>query len=368
MTGRRVLHVAQPVDAGVANVVHQLAVHQRANGDDVVVACPQDGPLPSRLRAAGVDVRAWDAVRAPHRGLVRERRSLAAIVRDVAPELVHLHSAKAGLVGRAVVRGRVPTVFQPHAWSYLAVDGVQARAAHLWERAALRWTARVVAVSAGEAADAPPGAAAKLTIVGNGVDVAAFDVLDAPARGAARVARRLPVDAPVVVCLGRLCEQKGQDVLLDAWLDVRHEQPDAVLVLVGDGPDRDTLDSRGVPGTVFVGRRDDPASWLGLADLVVLPSRWEGQSLALLEAMACGAAIVTTEVAGARDALGETGVVVAVGDAPALATAIRVALDDDEWRAAAGRRARERAVREHSSARTCVAIDAVYDSLLAGAR
>lgn len=367
MSARRILHVAQPADAGVAHVVHQLAVHQRAAGVEVAVACPAEGPLASWLRADGVTVHPWDAVRAPHRNLVRECRALAAIVRDVDPALVHLHSAKAGLVGRAVVRGRVPTVFQPHAWSYLALTGAPARLARIWERVALRWTTRIVAVSVGEAEGGPPGAAARTTTVGNGVDVTAFVPLDERTRRAHRVALGLPVDAPVVVCLGRLCVQKGQDVLLDAWPAARATHPDAVLVLVGDGPDRDALEGRRVPGTTFVGRRDDPAAWLGLADLVVLPSRWEGQSLALLEAMACGTAIVATDVAGAREALGPTGTIAPVGDARALGDAIVAALGDDAWRVRAGRDARERAVREHSAHRTCTMIDAVYASVLGDA-
>ncbi|NEA48622.1 glycosyltransferase, partial [Streptomyces sp. SID10815] len=71
---------------------------------------------------------------------------------EVRPDLVHAHSAKAGLAGRLAVRGRIPTVFQPHAWSFEAVGGATAALALRWERWGTRWAARTVCVSEAERA------------------------------------------------------------------------------------------------------------------------------------------------------------------------------------------------------------------------
>ncbi|MFD9225199.1 glycosyltransferase [Streptomyces sp. NPDC060064] len=99
---RTVIHLVQPVDGGVARVVTDL---------------------------------------------VREVLTAAGLIRSSSPHLVHAHSAKAGLAARLAVRGRVPTVFRPHAWSFDAMEGHAAERALKWERYATRWTTRTLCVS-----------------------------------------------------------------------------------------------------------------------------------------------------------------------------------------------------------------------------
>ncbi|MDQ1019408.1 glycogen synthase [Streptomyces afghaniensis] len=147
----RVLHVTQPMDGGVAGVVTDLARTQRAAGFDVTVACPNGG-LRQALRELGADVRHWPATRAPGPLLAREVLRLARVVEQVRPDVLHAHSAEAGLAARLAVRGRIPTVFQPHAWSFEAVGGGTAAVATAWERCAARWTTCVVCVSKAERA------------------------------------------------------------------------------------------------------------------------------------------------------------------------------------------------------------------------
>ncbi|MEU9387429.1 glycosyltransferase, partial [Streptomyces sp. NPDC048279] len=150
--GRRVLHLAQPVGGGVARVVLDLTKAQLTAGLRVTVACPPDGELAGAARELGADVRGWRADRSPGAGLGDEVRRLGRLLDAVRPELVHAHSAKAGLAGRLAVRGRVPTLFQPHAWSFEAVGGVTAALALRWERWGARWAHRVVCVSEAERA------------------------------------------------------------------------------------------------------------------------------------------------------------------------------------------------------------------------
>ncbi|MET9909139.1 glycosyltransferase [Streptomyces sp. NPDC006476] len=298
----RVLHITQPVDGGVARVVTDLTRAQLAAGLHVSVACPASR-LADELRSLGADVHPWRATRSPGPTLVREVRRLVRVLAKARPDLVHAHSAKAGLAGRLAVRGRVPTVFQPHAWSFEAVDGCMAALALRWERWGARWASRVVCVSEAErATGARAGIAAHWAVVPNGIDPGRFH----PAAVDTVRAALLPdVDAaaPLVVCVGRLCRQKGQDVLLDAWYAVQDRVPEARLVLVGDGPDHDELRSRAPESVVFAGAVPDAAPWYQAADLVVLPSRWEGMALAPLEAMACGRPVVLTDVDGARESL-----------------------------------------------------------------
>ncbi|MFH9584014.1 glycosyltransferase family 4 protein [Streptomyces luteogriseus] len=362
----RVLHVTQPVDGGVARVVTDLAGAQLAAGLRVTVACP-DGALAARLAALGTDVRHWAATRAPGPSLADEARRLARIVEDVRPCLVHAHSAKAGLAGRLAVRGRIPTVFQPHAWSFEAVDGVTAALARGWERWGARWAARVVCVSEAERRrGVEAGVRGRWSVVPNGIDVERFRPADAGA-----VRERLLPDgdprAPLVVCVGRLCRQKGQDVLLTAWESVLRRVPGARLVLVGDGPDHGRLRALAPGSVLFAGDVADVVPWYQAADLVVLPSRWEGMALAPLEAMACGRPVVVTDVGGARESLPPGLLPHCLVPAPApaaLAAALTGLLLDPPLRAALGDQGRRHVLSTHDVRRTAQAVADVYRELL----
>src|SRR5437867_164065 len=168
----RVLHVSQPTEAGVARVVGDLVADQVAAGFDVVAACPPDGLLPGRARRLGATVLRWAAGRQPGPAVAAEAIALAALVARHRPDLVHLHSSKAGLAGRLAVRGRLPTVFQPHAWSFLAAPGPVRPACVAWERYATRWTHRVLYVSHREHAEGRRrGIRGSGVVVPNGVDV-----------------------------------------------------------------------------------------------------------------------------------------------------------------------------------------------------
>jgi len=349
-----ILHVSQPVDGGVAQVVADLTRGQVADGHRVVLACPEGGRLAGAAVAAGVRVHTWAAGRGPGPGLPGEVAALRRVIAESDPQLVHLHSAKAGLAGRLAIRGARPTVFQPHAWSFAAVSGPVASAARAWERWAVRWTDRLLCVSEqerreGEAA----GLRGSWALAPNGLDLDRFDSARLPTRDRARTILGLDDDpaagpdgaGPVAVCVGRLCRQKGQDVLLRAWAGVPARVPGARLVLVGDGPDRAALEELAAelpqPDSVrFAGLVDDPRDWYVAADLMVLPSRWEGMALAPLEAMACSRPVLLTDVAGARECLPEGAPApVPAGDPDALREALVARLSDREGCRAEGLRA-----------------------------
>ncbi|MFB6842743.1 glycosyltransferase [Streptomyces sp. NPDC056361] len=355
-----VLHAVQPGDGGVARVVVDLVRAQRAAGLRVAVACPPGTPLSAAVRAEGADTHDWRAGRDPGPRLVGETRDLARLIRAVRPGLVHAHSAKAGLCARLALRGRVPTVYQPHAWSFEAVEGTTAALARRWERFGARWADRIVCVSeaerrTGEAA----GVRADWSVVHNGVDVARFATDGPPGN-----------PAPTVVCVGRLCRQKGQDVLLDAWPAVLAEVPTARLVLVGDGPDAERLRAAAGPSVRFTGAVDDTVPWYRAADVVVLPSRWEGMALAPLEAMASGRPVVVSDVDGARESLPPAHAsecLVPPEDPAALATALGRLLGRPELRHRLGREAHEHVLSRFDVRRTGAAVADVYRDL-AGVR
>jgi glycosyltransferase involved in cell wall biosynthesis len=151
----------------------------------------------------------------------------------------------------------------------------------------------------------------------------------------------VPPDARVLLSVARLVPQKGIDVAVAALAHVRERHPEAVLVVLGDGPERERLRGEGVH---LLGRVPDVAAWLRRAELLAHPARWEGFGLALLEAMLAELPVVATRVSSIPEIVvdGETGLLVPPDDPQALADALLRVLDDaGEYGAAGLRRARE---------------------------
>lgn len=155
-------------------------------------------------------------------------------------------------------------------------------------------------------------------------------------------------ERPLVLCVARLAEQKGLHTFLDAsacWAD---RVPPPLAAVVGDGPLAATLTDavreRRLP-VRLLGTRTDVAELLAAADVVVVPSRWEGQPLTVQEALRAGRPVVATRVGGIPDMVGDAAVLVPPGDVSALAEAVAEvvatpALADRLHRAALRRAAR----------------------------
>jgi glycosyltransferase involved in cell wall biosynthesis len=226
--------------------------------------------------------------------------------------------------------------------------------ADLKHRLIFRLADRVL-VNAPEIRDAlvrhPSIPAAKVDVVVNGVDLPRWQPRWLPAareRGLAfRRSLGIAPDAPLLVNIGNLTQQKDQANLVAACDRLRGEAPGLHALVIGDGALRGELEAdirrRGLQDTVILaGFQADVAPALAAADLFVLSSENEGMAWVLMEAAACGLPTVTTDVSGARFCVeeGVTGLVVPPSDPGALARAVGELLHDGERRAAMGREAR----------------------------
>ena len=370
-TNRRlhVLHVSVPTAGGVATVATSYVRDQVERGWNVTVACPSSGDLGYAAREAGAIVRWWraDAHDSTLPGAVTR---LNRIVRETKPDVVHLHSGKAGLAGWLVVRDRIPTVFQPHAWSFLEPrSGVQG-ASLRWERYAARWTTELVCVSTTERQLGESlGIHAPTSVIPNGIDLTAYRPAGPRDRVHARKLLGLE-DLPTVLCVGALTVQKGQQDLLADWPQVRARVPEAQLVLVGDGRDRRALErlADGMDGVVFAGARTDVPLWMAAADVVVIPSRWEGMALVPLEAMACARSVVATDVNGALDSVpSDAGAIITLDQPGELTQALTRRLEDETLAQEEGWRGRSHVELHHDVATSARELARVYLRLV-GAR
>jgi glycosyltransferase involved in cell wall biosynthesis len=159
----------------------------------------------------------------------------------------------------------------------------------------------------------------------------------------------------LAVFAGRLSPEKGLFTLVEAWAGVVNTYPTATLVLLGEGPLREDLQTAiaraGLGSRVLMpGIVDEVEPFHRAADLFVLPSTQEGMSIALLEAMALGLPVVACDIAGNRRVIqtGEHGALVPVGVAGALASAMAAVIESPDRAGAMARSARRRVQQEFS--------------------
>jgi glycosyltransferase involved in cell wall biosynthesis len=339
----RVLLAAQPLDGGVSRHVVELALALLAGQVAVEVACPRESLTWSTLEAAGVPLHSIEGHREPRPGDVRSLAALTRLVDGV--DVVHVHSAKAGFVGRlaASLRGkRKACVFTPHGWSWWAAEGAEARLYLGLERLAARWCRTIVALSEDERAaglQARVGRAEQYRVIPNGVPLERFALPRAPVRGR-------------ILMVGRLAPPKRPDLALRAFAQAHETIPEAELHVVGAGPLRagaeELAAELGVAGAVrFLGNRGDVPELLAEAECALLASDYEGCPLAVVEAMAASVAVAATAVGGTGELVrpGASGALASKDDADGLARAIEEVLADSARAAelgAEGRRDAER--------------------------
>jgi glycosyltransferase involved in cell wall biosynthesis len=305
---------------------------------------------------------------------------LVRLIRSLRPDVLHTHTAKAGALGRAAAllagRARPEAVVHTYHGHVLTgyFPGWTSRLFLQLERVLARSSDALVAVSPEVRDDlvrlgvAPRS---KFVVVRLGLDLERRIAAPEGARERVRAEWGVDDDQFLVTWLGRMTEIKRVDDLLRAFADLRGRGIDAVLALVGDGPNRDGLqrlaEQLGVADAVrFAGFRRDVGSVYAASDAVALTSANEGTPVSLIEAMAAGRAVVTTDVGGVRDVVdgGRAGLLVPSGDAEAFADGLEALWRRPELRRELGKAGRGRVVARYSVDRLVRDIDRLYRSLL----
>jgi glycosyltransferase involved in cell wall biosynthesis len=305
--------------------------------------------------------------------------ALVRLIRELQPQILHTHTAKAGAVGRlaAVLAGpaRPPILVHTYHGHVLRgyFDPLRTAVFRTLERSLARVTTRLVAVSPEVRDDlvslgvAP---AEKFSVIRLGIDLESR-----LAAGDGPDLRRLfgiPPGSFVVGWIGRMTAIKHVPDVLAAFQRLLERGVDARLCLVGDGPDREAVEQRahelGISRqTLFLGYQRDVANYYGFFDTLLLPSGNEGTPVVAIESLAAGTPVVATAVGGVPDVVedGVDGLLVPVGDVGALADALERLAHDPALRSRMGEHGRERVVPRYRVERLVDDVDALYRELLA---
>jgi glycosyltransferase involved in cell wall biosynthesis len=292
-------------------------------------------------------------------------------------DIIHLHSSKAGFLGRLAARIAgisANVVYTPHGLSFLGDQPPARRRLYMaLERFAGRLGGQIIAVSPGEREHilrARLAPADRVVCIECGLPPirlpAGYD------RAAKRRALGQAGEAPLIGTVARLSAQKNPFIFLEAAARVLRNLPDARFVWCGGGELADAVQGRaqelGIAGACrFLGHRDDSHEILAALDLFWLTSDYEGWPLAALEAMSLHVPVIATDVVGTRDMLrGGAGLLVPKGDAAALAAATNALVLSPERRASLAR-AGNAFFKEYGTAdRMIGALARLYEDLAAG--
>lgn len=358
---------------GAQSHVRTLCAELQGRGVHVEVAVggTRPEPLAIDLDALGLPVHRIAALgnRLHPLPLWRATRDLLRVVRERRPDLLHAHSAMAGVAARvAGALAGVPVVYTVHGFAF--------KPGHPPLRRAIAWatecllapfTRRLVCVSAHEQAlaRALPLPRRRVRVIANGVED-----LPRAAPGPEPMARTAPLSA---VMVARMAPPKRPDLLLQALARVRDLRGEELpACFLGSGPDlaahRALAERLKLQAVRFEGDVADVPAHLARHAVFVLVSDHEGLPISLIEAMRAGMAIVASDLPGVRELLPDAECALHVPpDAGALAEALRQLIESPATRARLGAAARRRYERHYTAGRMGDAVQALYADVLRGA-
>lgn len=309
----------------------------------------------------------------------RSVRRMREIIRELRPHILHTHTAKAGAIARAaaLVSGAARPAILVHTFHGHVLKGyfdpVRTAFFKKVERSLARVTDALVAVSPevrDELVAAGIAPREKFSVIRLGIPLEER-LGDATADLDYRRLYGISESAFVVGWVGRMTDVKDTDAVLEIVGAARDRGLEAVLVMVGDGPDRVRLEQLAhdigiARSTFFVGYQPEVAGYYRLFDAFLLPSVNEGTPVSAIEALASGTPVVATRVGGVPDVVrdGEDGFLFEPGDTDDAAERLALLASDATLRSALGASGRERVLRRYSVSRLVEDVDRLYRSLL----
>lgn len=353
----RIMHVAEALGGGIFGVVSDLCAGLAEQGHEVAIAYGVRAETPPDLRQR-VDPRV-ELIPTPWtsrtlRASLRASRSLRPAVDGWAPDVIHLHSSFAGVVGAATLRGLAPTVYTPHGYSFtMNASPLRRRAFRMLERGVARRVQVVGAVSDAEADLARDVVSApRVQVVLNGI----------PQLDPAQL-RSVPSEAKAgTVAMGRVVAQRQPEQVAEILRAVSDLGP---ISWIGGAPaptaGTTALAQAGIPVSGWMSR-ERALERLSEARVYLHWTAWDGMPLSILEAMAVDVVVIASDIPANRSVLGPQQVFFSKAEA---SSAIRRVLLDDAYRQRLLREQRRRRA-SYGSATMMRGWEEVYRTLTSG--
>jgi sugar transferase (PEP-CTERM/EpsH1 system associated) len=324
-----------------------------------IVVCLTESGASARLLPPGTRV---IELHKPPGNSLRFLWRLARVLRSLRPDVVHTRNwSGMDAVIAARLAGIRNVVHGEHGWGVEDPEGLNPKRLRV-RRFLDRWVREYTCVARAMVPwlQDTVGVRRPVTQIYNGIDTERFR--PGPEGARSRDEFGIPADAFVVGVVGRLDPIKDHPTLFAAFDALRGSVPSARLLVVGDGPERGRLEALAGEGVLFAGDRRDVPELMRAMDVFVLPSRNEGISNTILEAMATGLPIVATDVGGNPELVlqGRTGTLVSLGDPILLGAALRKYRSNLVHRAREGQLARARACDVFSVGAMVLGYEEVY--------
>jgi len=376
MSVSEVLCVCEPPKSGVPRYAAQIAAKLEGSGFHFTVACPKSSIAHEMLAGTDVDIVDIDMHPLNAMSAVRAGIQLWRLLRRKRFDLVHLHSSKAGLLGRPLCKlFRLPTVFTPNCFSFESVRHSKTKFNGYLsaERILGHMTERLVCVSEEERETAKRYGIVSddhISIIPCFGDATRW-VPRAPPM-ALRAELGIPLGAQVVGTVSRFHPQKAPKDFIAMAAALLRNCPETHFVFVGeDGPlrveaEQYVEDLRLRDRVTLRTWTDNLCEFVALMDVVVLNSLWEGLPLSLVEAMLMEKPIVATDIPGSRELINGSGCgrLVPVSQPEAMATAVQELLESPDLMATLGKRGRLKVLSDYTVEQAARKTADLYTELL----
>lgn len=328
---KRILHIIQSLDNGGCENMLLRTLPLLNDFEHRIITLKELGELTPNFVSAGIGV---DTVRCDGffdiSGIMRLRK----LVQEENPDIIITYLFHADMIGRFFIQRKINIPIIPFLrTTYNHPRYLVARVLEwLTKLFVERYLANSEAVKdyyvkhLGVSAD-------KITVIPNGIDVAVFNAIEPD--NFLRKSLDISEDALVLICVANFHQNKGHRYLLEAFEQVHSKYPETILILVGDGEERQKLKQQvskysSKTAVRFLGKRNDVLKLLKLSHIFVLPTLFEGMSNAILEAMATGVIVITTMIKENCELIDNrhTGFLVPPRDSSAIAEAIVTIIDN----------------------------------------
>lgn len=298
---KKLLHIVEAMGGGVFTYIVDLS-NKLCDEYDIYVAHGVREEIPGNFREYFDEritlIRVNHFTREIHPindvGAIREIRR---IVRQIQPDIIHLHSSKAGVIGRMSIRGNYKKLYTPHGYSFLMQDTGRGRKMMYYAIEKILGKCKCTTVACGYSEYEEAQKITKNVVcIHNGIDLGS---IDADIKKAGNVKTDAQDDEGLVVMtLGRICEQKNPKL----FNEIAEKMPNVKFLWIGDGELRDVLSSKNIEITGWL-ERGRAVSEALRGKVFLLTSLYEGLPISLLEAMYMKKVCVVSNVTGNRDVI-----------------------------------------------------------------